>query len=183
VYRYTLVVLAGPAATNTRLKRFLWVMFNVIGLIVFGGVHQSGVAPATAALPRLAAAAAAGEAGATNNASVRRALNATPSSPPLTVVHAVYYRTYMPPRSLLVQPWRGEEGEEKTTTTAAADENNKNKAKKALSPLDFSAFGALLSSGGRMDWASVPPLSRWRRWNATTAATATVGLCVLVESS
>ena len=52
-----LVVLVGPSVIDKRWKRALWVLFNLLGAIVFGALHQSGVAPATAALPRLAAAA------------------------------------------------------------------------------------------------------------------------------
>ena len=44
-----LVVLVGPSVIDKRWKRALWVLFNLLGAIVFGALHQSGVAPATAA--------------------------------------------------------------------------------------------------------------------------------------
>eukprot|EP00227_Mantoniella_beaufortii_P014921 CAMPEP_0197588244 /NCGR_PEP_ID=MMETSP1326-20131121/9596_1 /TAXON_ID=1155430 /ORGANISM="Genus nov. species nov., Strain RCC2288" /LENGTH=207 /DNA_ID=CAMNT_0043153047 /DNA_START=13 /DNA_END=639 /DNA_ORIENTATION=- len=67
------------------------------------------------------------------------------------VVHAVFYRTYMPPRSLLVQPLGND---------VAAD----------------NGAGAWLTGLTTGEWDGIPPLGRlqrsagrWQQWNVTAA--------------
>jgi hypothetical protein len=96
-------------------------------VIFFGFLHQGGVIAATAAVPGLAAA-------------------ATTAATP---VHVVFHRTYMPPRSLLLQPW--EHGDSAGVLHG-------------VSMTNVSTWGP-----------GVAPLGRWQRCNATVGKHGKVG--------
>lgn len=65
-----------------RLVRLPWLVFNIMGAIVFGYLHQGGVIPATAYTQKMFTH--------TSNLEIDQ--------------HIIFYHTYMPPRYLVEAP-------------------------------------------------------------------------------
>ena len=93
-----LAALGGAGALASPRRRAAFLGYNGLLAVFFGAVHQAGVLPATAAV----AAAALPDA-------VAAALPARCSAAGLALpVHAVFWRTYPPPQSMLLQPLHSE---------------------------------------------------------------------------
>ncbi len=101
-----LAALGGGGALASARRVLAWTVFNAVLALFYGGAHQAGVLPALSLVSHLAHGRAGGAADAARAALAASAHALPPAcaAAGLPALHALFWRTYPPPASLLLLP-------------------------------------------------------------------------------